>query len=170
MILAAGHAFALRSDETLQAFDRQQKGNDGLQMRRPGTSAAPSTMSNMTPELYEKLKPTYGANDHYATQTSAGLIGLGAKEAPHSQPYFSRSVVTPSLAMASRNSADRVQVEHEFSHLLSSSRSRPTTPGIERFTTQYHQRREKAEIERRTDLFARTPGSAFQRRPGEIQL
>ena len=59
MILAAGHAFALRSDETLQAFDRQQKGNDGLQMRRPGTSAAPSTMSNMTPELYEKLKPTY---------------------------------------------------------------------------------------------------------------
>ena len=29
---------------------------------------------------------------------------------------------------------------------------------------------EKAEIERRTDLFARTPGSAFQRRPGEIPL
>eukprot|EP00320_Phaeocystis_rex_P017679 CAMPEP_0119091330 /NCGR_PEP_ID=MMETSP1178-20130426/155938_1 /TAXON_ID=33656 /ORGANISM="unid sp, Strain CCMP2000" /LENGTH=48 /DNA_ID= /DNA_START= /DNA_END= /DNA_ORIENTATION= len=48
----------------------------------------------MTPELYSQLKPTYGANDNYATRTSAGLIGLGARSAPHSEPYFSRSVVT----------------------------------------------------------------------------
>ena len=31
-----------RSDEVLQAFRRQQDGNDGLQMRPAGTAAAPS--------------------------------------------------------------------------------------------------------------------------------
>lgn len=87
-----------RSDETLQAFYRQQKGNDGLQIRRPGTAAAPSTMSNMTPELYEQLKPTYGTNDNFATQTSAALIGLGAKNAPHSQARARASRRTPPLA------------------------------------------------------------------------
>ena len=104
--------------QVLQAFRRQQDGNDGLQMRRPGKSAQPSTMQNVTPEVharpepcsplsqssapvvslnpspstpraqpltrnpnqvFAKLKPTYGANDTYATRTSAGLIGLGAR-------------------------------------------------------------------------------------------
>ena len=47
-----------RSDEVLQALRQQQKGNDGLQMRPAGTAAAPSTMSNITPELYAQMKPT----------------------------------------------------------------------------------------------------------------
>lgn len=42
----------------LQALRQQQKGNDGLQMRPAGTAAAPSTMSNITPELYAQMKPT----------------------------------------------------------------------------------------------------------------
>jgi len=99
-----------RSDEVLQAFRRQQDGNDGLQMRPAGTAAAPSTMQNVTPESYAQLKPAYGANDNYATRTSAGLIGLGAREAPHSEPYFARTVVGPSLRMKSRNAPDRLQV------------------------------------------------------------
>ena len=43
--------------QVLQAFRRQQDGNDGLQMRPAGTSAAPSTMQNVTPEVDSQLPP-----------------------------------------------------------------------------------------------------------------
>ena len=43
--------------QVLQAFRRQQDGNDGLQMRRPGTSAQPSTMQNVTPEVHARPEP-----------------------------------------------------------------------------------------------------------------
>ena len=49
--------YSCRSDEVLQALRQQQKGNDGLQMRPAGTSAAPSTMQNVTPEVDSQLPP-----------------------------------------------------------------------------------------------------------------
>jgi len=45
--------------QVLQAFRRQQDGNDGLQMRRPGTSAQPSTMQNVTPEVHARPEPCW---------------------------------------------------------------------------------------------------------------
>jgi len=166
-----------RSDEVLQAFRRQQDGNDGLQMRPAGTSAAPSTMQNVTPEVYAQLKPAYGANDNFATRTSAGLIGLGARAAPHSEPYFSRTVVGPSLRMKSRNAPDRLQVESTAPEIRAGHRasSRANTPGIERYTETYHQKKDRGAAVQRDNLFgtnqfARTPGSAFCRRPSEVPL
>jgi len=44
-------------NQVLQAFRRQQDGNDGLQMRPAGTTAAPSTMQNVTPEVHPQLGP-----------------------------------------------------------------------------------------------------------------
>lgn len=153
-----------RADETLQAFYRQKKGEDGLQMHDRRRPMPPSTMANVTPELYEQMKPTYGANDKYATETSAALIGLGARSAPHSVPYFSRSVVTPSLAMESRNDQQRCQVE--VGNLERRTMSRPATATS--YTQRLNTRIQQQEIERRTNLFARSTHSAFCPRPHEI--
>lgn len=82
------------------------------------------------------------------------------------QPYFSRSTITPSLAMESRNGQDRMQVEAGMHELR--TRSRPATASS--FTDRYHERVAKAEMDRRTNLFARSTNSAFCPRPQELPL
>jgi len=61
-----------------------------------------------------------------------------------------------------------IRAEHRAS-------SRANTPGIERYTETYHQKKGRSVVVQRDNLFgtnqfARTPGSAFCRRPSEAPL
>ena len=80
---AGGRTTKRRLNDILEAFELAAGARDSrAEGAAPGTSAPLSTVANVTHQLFEQMRPTYGMNDTFATVTTSQLIGMGAKTAP----------------------------------------------------------------------------------------
>ena len=118
-----------RSNDILEAFERQQALDDAQKVRRPGTSAPPSTVANVTHQLFEQMRPTYGMNDTFATVTTSQLIGMGAKTAPAAGSDYAKPRGNHDARWVTRNGADRLQTEAAL-HEVQNRKPEPPAPSL----------------------------------------
>ena len=118
-----------RSNDILEAFERQQALDDAQKVRRPGTSAPPSTVATVTHQLFEQMRPTYGMNDTFATVTTSQLIGMGATTAPAAGSDYAKPRGDHDARWVTRNGADRLQTEAAL-HEVQNRKPEPPAPSL----------------------------------------
>jgi hypothetical protein len=96
---------ARRTRDSLAAMDRERAA-DAVS----GEVGFKSAASLFTPKDLQSLRPTYAPNERLATETTAALIGLGARRVPLNKSRYNRMAAFPPDFTDSRNNPDRTLV------------------------------------------------------------